>query len=320
VLHDALRTRMPWSVIAAVVVFRKRRLRAGPAPAAAAACSTDVPSAATRSSSGPWPTPTSPEPSSSTASYDANGSWRSRYESTSAAPATARRSPRSTEPCANSPSNAETIASTSIALLFAASGSIVPAGAATTARFEIVPSAVGATVPVMLKVAVAPTGRLKGAWMEPAPEAGQLAPADGVHVQETAASCGGAVSTSDAPLAVAGPALETTIVYVSGWPAATVVRPSVFVTDRSTCGALVDENSVDQKPPVCANGAATATVPASGWPAVPDSTNAPAPTPIAPPPSAVQNGISYVCARAAAGATPSQHAATSRPRRVTGRR
>src|ERR671931_1554714 len=104
----------------------------------------------------------------------------------------------------------------SVALLLPG-GSFRPAGAVTEAVFVIVPEP-AVTVPVAVKVAVPPTSRLMLALMLPLPLAGQLDPADAAQVHVTLDSCAGNASVTVAPVAAVGPALLTTMVYVSDVP------------------------------------------------------------------------------------------------------
>src|SRR5919197_976470 len=106
--------------------------------------------------------------------------------------------------------------SLSVALLFPA-GSLRPAGATTDAVFVIVPEP-AVTVPVAVNVAVPPTSRLMLALTLPLPLAGQLDPPDAAQVHVTPESCAGNASVTVAPVAAVGPALLTTMVYVSDVP------------------------------------------------------------------------------------------------------
>src|SRR5919198_1251548 len=100
----------------------------------------------------------------------------------------------------------------SVALLLPG-GSLVPAGAVTDAVFVIVP--VPVTVAVAVNVAVPPLRRFTLAFRLPLPDAGQLDPADAAQVQVTPFTCAGKLSVTVAPVTALGPALLTTIVYVT---------------------------------------------------------------------------------------------------------
>ena len=79
--------------------------------------------------------------------------------------------------------------------------------------------------------------------MLPAPEALQLDPGEAVQVQLAPVSGAGSASLTVAAMAKFGPALDTTIVYVTGWPGSAVVCPSVLVTDRSAVAATTRAHS-----------------------------------------------------------------------------
>jgi hypothetical protein len=131
-------------------------------------------------------------------------------------------------------SAARMIVSVSVALLFARLGSVIPARGITVAVFDSVPEALMSSVPVAVKVAVPPTSRFAVWLMFPEPlAAAQLDPADAVHVHVTPVRLAGKLSVTVAPVTTDGPALLTVIVYVTGEPAPVVVRPSIFVIDRS---------------------------------------------------------------------------------------
>src|SRR5262249_20304714 len=102
----------------------------------------------------------------------------------------------------------------SVALLLAGTRSVVPACGGTVAVLLSAPVAVAATVPVVVKVADVPAGRLTVVAMLPVPlVAPQLAPVPaGVHVQVTPVSVAGKVSLTAAPVTALGPALATVIV------------------------------------------------------------------------------------------------------------
>ena len=110
-------------------------------------------------------------------------------------------------------SAAGAIASLSVALLFAVSGSVTPAGAMTLAVLVRVPVALEERIPVAVNVAVPPTARFTVVAMLPLPlAAAQLEPAEAVQVQAIPVRLAGKVSTTDAPVTGLGPAFETVIV------------------------------------------------------------------------------------------------------------
>src|SRR5262245_33637559 len=74
--------------------------------------------------------------------------------------------------------------------------------------------------------------------MLPAPDAGHVPPFSPVHVQ-VAVKDAGNVSTTVAPVALLGPALLATIVYVTLPPGTAVVTPSVFRSAERRVGARV---------------------------------------------------------------------------------
>ena len=106
----------------------------------------------------------------------------------------------------------------SVAVLFAAVGSVVPPGRATDAVFDNVPVAVDTTVALIEKVTDPPDRTLTVAEMLPEPDGGQLEPAEAVHVQVTPERVAGMVSVTVAPTIADGPALDATTVYVSDAP------------------------------------------------------------------------------------------------------
>jgi hypothetical protein len=87
-----------------------------------------------------------------------------------------------------------------------------------------------------VKVTLPPEGRLTLWLIFPDPLAAQLPPPAPAQVQVTPVIEAGTVSVTVAPVAVDGPALEATIVYVIGWPGVAVACPSVFVMARSAIG------------------------------------------------------------------------------------
>ncbi len=102
--------------------------------------------------------------------------------------------------------------SVSVALSFAAFGSVTPPGAAIVAVLASVPVADADTVPVTVKVAVPPTVSVTAALMLPLPLAGQLAPPAATHVHVMPVSAAGNASATVAPTTALGPALPATIV------------------------------------------------------------------------------------------------------------
>src|SRR5262245_19932579 len=103
-----------------------------------------------------------------------------------------------------------------------------------------VPVPVAAIVPVAEKVAVPAGSSVTVVEIDPAPEgAAQLEPADAAQVQVTPESAAGKVSVTVAAVAVLGPALLATIVYVTGVPGTAAAWPSVLVTARSPRGVSV---------------------------------------------------------------------------------
>jgi hypothetical protein len=75
--------------------------------------------------------------------------------------------------------------------------------------------------------------------MLPEPLAGQVDPAEALHVQLIPLKVAGNVSVTVAPVTLLGPLLVTVMVYVTDVPGAAVVCPSVLVTARSACGVRV---------------------------------------------------------------------------------
>ena len=119
-------------------------------------------------------------------------------------------------------------------MLFDRSVSIKFTGAVTVAVFTSdVADVAGSIVPLTVNTAVPFFGTVTRLLRFPEPLGKPLAPPlyNAVHV--TLWRSVGNVSATNAPVAVLGPVLATVIVYVSGFPAITVVWPSVFVIDRS---------------------------------------------------------------------------------------
>src|SRR3954463_7373822 len=104
-----------------------------------------------------------------------------------------------------------TIGSESVEVLLPGAGSAVPGGGVTVAVFDSVPVAEAESVPVTMKVAVPPAGRLTSALMLPVPEDGHDPPDAALQVHVTFVSDEGIVSTTVAPVTPAGPRLVTTM-------------------------------------------------------------------------------------------------------------
>jgi hypothetical protein len=102
--------------------------------------------------------------------------------------------------------------SVSVAELFPAVGSVMPAATVAVAVFANEPVAVEAIVAVSVNVAVPLGNRSTVVLMLPLPDAGQDEPAEAVHVHVEPESVPGNVSVMVVPIAADGPALETTIV------------------------------------------------------------------------------------------------------------
>ena len=99
------------------------------------------------------------------------------------------------------------IVSVSVAVLLAALGSVTPPGAVMVAVLDSVPVAEALSVPVMVKVTAAPTGRFTSSLRLPLPEAVQVPPAEPTQVQVTPLREAGSVSATVAPVTLTGPAL-----------------------------------------------------------------------------------------------------------------
>jgi hypothetical protein len=76
------------------------------------------------------------------------------------------------------------------------------------------------------------------ALMSPAPDAGQLDPADAAHVQVTPVSAAGNTSATVAPVTAVGPAFDAAIVYVTGCPGTAPPELFTFVMPRSAVGVM----------------------------------------------------------------------------------
>jgi hypothetical protein len=101
----------------------------------------------------------------------------------------------------------------------------------------------GATRPPTLNVAVPLAARLTVVAIDPDPEVTQVEPALATHVHVTPVSAAGTTSVTDAPATSLGPLLVTTIVQVTGSPAATAGEPGGFVTARSAMSDGADVTS-----------------------------------------------------------------------------
>ncbi len=96
--------------------------------------------------------------------------------------------------------------------LFPGVGSEVPPGGVTVAVFTRAPVVAAGTVPVMVKVAVAPTGSDTSASMFPLPPAVPHTPPADTQVHVNDASPAGSVSWTRAPTTALGPAFDTATV------------------------------------------------------------------------------------------------------------
>jgi hypothetical protein len=84
-----------------------------------------------------------------------------------------------------------------------------------------------------------PAGRLTGVLILPVPLAGPVPPPAPRPVQLALVMAAGSVSTTVAPFALLGPALETVIVYITAPPCVAVVTPSLLVMLRSAVAPSV---------------------------------------------------------------------------------
>jgi hypothetical protein len=82
-------------------------------------------------------------------------------------------------------------------------------------------------------VRVPPTVRFTESLTDPVPDAVHDEPDEATHVHVALLSEAGRVSVTVAPVTFDGPALPTTIVYVTPVPGISEVAPSVLVIDRS---------------------------------------------------------------------------------------
>ncbi len=107
-------------------------------------------------------------------------------------------------------------ASVSTATSLVVSGSIVPLGALTDAVLTMAAFAESATVATTVYVTVPPTATSAVVEIEPVPdESTHAEPVAAAHVHDTFVRPAGTASAIAAPSAVEGPALETTMEYVS---------------------------------------------------------------------------------------------------------
>src|ERR1051326_1411083 len=128
--------------------------------------------------------------------------------------------------------------SISVALLLPGTVSVTPEPAVTVAVFDKLPVADAWTVACTVYVTVAPDGRLNVSLMLPlaGPAVLPVAPPAARLVYDTPVRVAGNVSATVVPGASLGPALVTTIVYVSDVPGVAVAEPSVLVICRSAFG------------------------------------------------------------------------------------
>jgi hypothetical protein len=96
-----------------------------------------------------------------------------------------------------------------------------------------VPVPIGEIDAVNVNVAEPFTARFTLVLIEPVPLAAHELPAVAAHVHVAPLKTAGSVSTTVAPVAAAGPAFDTTIVYVTEPPGTDAPVPSVLVIDRS---------------------------------------------------------------------------------------
>jgi hypothetical protein len=102
--------------------------------------------------------------------------------------------------------------SVSVAELFPGVGSVLPPGIAIDAVLASEPVALGAMVPVTVKVAVPLESKVTDALMEPEPDTGQEDPEDAEQVHVAPVSDAGMASVTVAAVMVEGPAFEATTV------------------------------------------------------------------------------------------------------------
>ena len=102
-----------------------------------------------------------------------------------------------------------------VAELLPGLGSVKPEGTATVAVFDSVPVVLDGIVPVSVITTDAPEATSTEVEMFPVPDAGEQPDA---HIHANDDSAAGTVSVTVAPTTLAGPALDTVIVYVSGEP------------------------------------------------------------------------------------------------------
>ena len=100
-----------------------------------------------------------------------------------------------------------------LAELLPGTGSVTPPGGAIVTVLFCAPVVAGGTVPVTVNVAVPPTSRFTAAVTpEGPPLAGQLDPADAVHVHVKLLNAAGSGSLTVAPVTTLGPRFVATIV------------------------------------------------------------------------------------------------------------
>jgi hypothetical protein len=133
--------------------------------------------------------------------------------------------------------------SESCALLLPASGSTTVDGAVTLATFVNSPVADTDTVAFSVYVSVPPAATFTVCAILPLPDAGHDDPDDAAQLQLAFVSVPGNVSVTLAPTADAGPAFDTTSVYVTGEPGTSNVCPFVFVIPRSATGVTLVTSS-----------------------------------------------------------------------------
>ena len=102
--------------------------------------------------------------------------------------------------------------SLSLAVLFAAEGSVVPVGATSVTVLVNGEVAVEEIVAGTVKVAVPPDSRLTSTDRSPLPDAGQDEPGEAIQVHVAKVRPVGAVSFTVAPVTGLGPALVATMV------------------------------------------------------------------------------------------------------------
>src|SRR4051794_29432004 len=86
-----------------------------------------------------------------------------------------------------------------------------PVGGNTWAELTRSPVAAGLTVPVAVKITLAPTGTVTDVLMWPLPDVGHAPPPVLVHAHVTPVSIAGNVSVTEAPIASLGPSGLVTV-------------------------------------------------------------------------------------------------------------